>query len=57
MIFFQTVTQTYSEKEILSSPNRSRTYDLPITLNHNIHVQLQSCDEILQTLAFGKTTK
>ena len=24
------MTQAYSEKEILSSPNRSRTYDLPI---------------------------
>ena len=31
MIFFQSVTQAYSEKEIPSSPNRSRTYDLPIT--------------------------
>ena len=31
MIFFQSVTQAYSEKEILSSPNRSRTYDRPIT--------------------------
>ena len=28
---FQSVTQAYSEKEISSSPNRSRTYDLPIT--------------------------
>ena len=25
------MTQAYSEKEIPSSPNRSRTYDLPIT--------------------------
>ena len=31
MIFFQSVTQAFSEKEIPSSPNRSRTYDLPIT--------------------------
>ena len=31
MIFFQRVTQAFSEKEIPSSPNRSRTYDLPIT--------------------------
>ena len=31
MIFFQLVTQANSEKEISSSPNRSRTYDLPIT--------------------------
>ena len=29
--FFQWVKQAYSEKEIPSSPNRSRTYDLPIT--------------------------
>ena len=28
---FQWVTQAFSEKEIPSSPNRSRTYDLPIT--------------------------
>ena len=25
------MTQAYSEKEIPSSPNRNRTYDLPIT--------------------------
>ena len=31
MIFVQPVTQAYSEKQIPSSPNRSRTYDLPIT--------------------------
>ena len=31
MIFFQRVTQAYLEKEIPSSPNRSQTYDLPIT--------------------------
>ena len=31
MIFFQRVTQEFSEKEIQSSPNRSQTYDLPIT--------------------------
>ena len=30
-VFFQSVTQAYSEKEIPSSPIRSRTYDLPIT--------------------------
>ena len=28
---FQWVTQAFSEKEIPSSPNRSRSYDLPIT--------------------------
>ena len=28
---FQLVTQAYSEKEIPSAPNRSRTYDLPIS--------------------------
>ena len=27
---FQLVTQAYSEKEILSAPSRSQTYDLPI---------------------------
>ena len=31
MIFFPVMTQAYLEKEIPSSPNRSRTYDLPIT--------------------------
>ena len=28
---YSEMTQAYSEKEIPSSPNRSRTYDLPIT--------------------------
>ena len=28
---FQSVTQAYSEKEISEAPNRSRTYDLPIS--------------------------
>ena len=28
---YSVMTQSYSEKEIPSSPNRSRTYDLPIT--------------------------
>ena len=28
---YSVMTQAYSEKEIPSSPNRSRTYDLPIT--------------------------
>ena len=31
MNVFQQVTQAYSEKEIPSAPNRSRTYDLPIS--------------------------
>ena len=30
-VFFRWVTQAYSEKEKPISPNRSRTYDLPIT--------------------------
>ena len=30
-VCFQSVTQAYSEKEIPSSPNKSRTKDLPIT--------------------------
>ena len=30
MMYYSVMTQTYSEKEIPSSPNRSRTYDLPI---------------------------
>ena len=29
--FFQRVTQAYLKKEIPSSPNKSQTYDLPIT--------------------------
>ena len=28
---YSVMTQAYSEKEIPSSPNRSRTYDIPIT--------------------------
>ena len=28
---FQLVTQAYLEKKFLSHPNRSRTYDLPVT--------------------------
>ena len=28
---YSVMTQAFSEKEIPSSPNRSRTYDLPIT--------------------------
>ena len=31
MMCFSVMTQAYSEKEIPSSPNRSRTYHLPIT--------------------------
>ena len=31
MMYYSVMTQEYSEKEIPSSPNRSRTYDLPIT--------------------------
>ena len=31
MMYYSVLTQAYSEKEIPSSPNRSRTYDLPIT--------------------------
>ena len=31
MMYYSVMTQANSEKEILSSPNRSRTYDLPIT--------------------------
>ena len=31
MIYYSVMAQAYSEKEIPSSPNRSRTYDLPIT--------------------------
>ena len=33
---FQWVTQAYSEREIPSSPNRSRTYDLPITSSDDL---------------------
>ena len=50
------MTQAFSEKEIPSSPNRSRTYDLPITssdtlpLSYRILVgakatKLGSCDK------------
>ena len=31
MMYYSVMTQAYLEKEIPSSPNRSRTYDLPIT--------------------------
>ena len=31
MMCYSVMTQAYSEKEIPSSPNRSGTYDLPIT--------------------------
>ena len=31
MMYYSVMTQAYSEKEIPSSPNRSRNYDLPIT--------------------------
>ena len=31
MICYSVMTQAYSEKEIPSSPNRSRTYELPFT--------------------------
>ena len=31
MMYYSVMTQAFSEKEIPSSPNRSRTYDLPIT--------------------------
>ena len=41
MIFFQSVTQAYSEKEIPSSPNRSRTYDLPITSSDALRFTLK----------------
>ena len=31
MMYYSVMTQANSEKEIPSSPNRSQTYDLPIT--------------------------
>ena len=31
MMCYSVMAQAYSEKEISSTPNRSRTYDLPIT--------------------------
>ena len=31
MMRYSVMTQAYLEKEIRSSPNRSQTYDLPIT--------------------------
>ena len=31
MMYYSVMTQVNLEKEIPSSPNRSRTYDLPIT--------------------------
>ena len=31
MVYYSVMTQAYSEKEIPNSPNRSPTYDLPIT--------------------------
>ena len=31
MMCYSVMTRVYSDKEIPSSPNRSRTYDLPIT--------------------------
>ena len=30
-MYYSVMTQAYLEKELPSSPNRSRTYDLPIT--------------------------
>ena len=36
MMCYSVMTQVYSEKEILSSPNTSRTYDLPITNNTSV---------------------
>ena len=33
MMYCSVMTQAYSKKEIPSSPNRSRTYDLPITIS------------------------
>ena len=30
-MYYSAITQAYSEKEIPSAPNRSQTYDLPIT--------------------------
>ena len=33
MMYYSVMTQAYSEKEIPSSPNRSRTYDLPIAIS------------------------
>ena len=31
MMYYSVMTQAYSEKEIPSSPTRSRTFDLPVT--------------------------
>ena len=35
MMYYSVMTQAYSEKEIPSAPNRSQTYDLPITSSNN----------------------
>ena len=41
MMCYSVMTQAYSEKEIPSSPNRSRTYDLPITSSDALPHELQ----------------
>ena len=67
MIFFQSVTQAYSEKEIPCSPNRSRTYDFPITSSDALPlsyrrlvgdkaIKLGSCDKHAVRRMFVVTT-
>ena len=41
MVCYSVMTQAYSEKEIPSSPTRSRTYDLPITSFERSTTELQ----------------
>ena len=55
-MMYSVMTQAYSEKEIPSSPNRSQTYDLPITSSDTLPlsyrrlvgakaIKLGSCDK------------
>ena len=36
MMYYSVMTQAYLEKEIRSSPNRRRNYDLPITSSEDL---------------------
>ena len=42
MTCYSVMTQAYSEKEIPRSPNRSRTYDLPITSSIHIEIHIEN---------------
>ena len=56
MMCYSVMTQAYSEKEIPSSPNRSRTYDLPITSSDALPLNFMQTKKKINWFAFHHET-